>query len=171
IADRGDYDISIEILDSTLQNAKEVMSNYDKDNEKDRFEEYLKKARKKMADARETEIDIDPLRTSLKKAVQNGQNEEYNKGITELNNFLENYEKLKEIDKKINILMGLNNRSEEYTKKLKEAKKQADEGRYDQSLDMLTELQKGSEKDGKKATYSSKEVEKKIIEAEKILKG
>lgn len=111
-----------------------------------RFKERLRETRKKINEARKTGINLGPVKSDLKKAVEFGEEDEYENGLKVLDRALEKLSLISDISKglkeakfEITILDNKNVDIRPYMNILKEAKKEAEVGDYEESLARINE--------------------------------
>lgn len=137
----------------------------------ERFDEELAKARSKISDLRDTKIDINDIKTLLKRTVQEKKADNYEKGLELLEEISKHSEQVFEIFHKIKECKGmilemkdLGIDYEEEIDKLKEAKKLADEGDYASSIEYLESMYENCDQ---QISKHKKEEEERALERQK----
>lgn len=137
----------------------------------ERFDEELAKVRSKISDLRDTKIDINDIKTLLKRTVQEKKADNYEKGLELLEEISKHSEqvfgifhKIKECKGKILEMKDLGIDYEEEIDKLKEAKKLADEGDYASSIEYLESMYENCDQ---QISKHKKEEEERALERQK----
>jgi len=139
---------------------------------KKKLEDKFPSARQKLSELRKIDIDIGSLKRLVNSAVQARKVGEYQKGIDDIEKFLERSElaieisnQIEECKSSIRELKKLDLNIDHYIRVFQTAKQKADSGEYEYSLELLKDIEDEMDKDIEKAEESL-ESEKPIEEVE-----
>ncbi|MFW6305638.1 MAG: hypothetical protein ACOC1V_07660, partial [Candidatus Saliniplasma sp.] len=111
------------------------------------FKNQLSEARRKLSEARDFKLNIDPLKSIMRAAVKKGSEGEYEDGMEKIEKIFEKFELLKPISEKIeqgkNLIRELRDNDLDYNKYIRELKKgklKTDQGDYQESLSVINEV-------------------------------
>ncbi|MFW6142116.1 MAG: hypothetical protein ACOC53_06115, partial [Candidatus Saliniplasma sp.] len=153
LADEGEYQEVLGMLEKVSKDISEYVERSEKEEEQRKeeieleFKNQLSEARRKLSEARDFKLNIDPLKSIMRAAVKKGSEGEYEDGMEKIENIFEKFELLKPISEKIeegkNLIRELRDNDLDYNKYIRELKKgklKTDQGDYQESLSLINEV-------------------------------
>lgn len=142
-ADEGDYEKAFKLFEGISSDLTE----FQKEKVVEEYKKELADARRKLSKARNFKLNIDYLKKLMRKAVNAGKEENYEKGLSFTAEIQDRYGCLEEVSKKLKkskrLVRDLRENDisyNQYVKELKKAKRLSNEGEYDDSLSIIEDI-------------------------------